>query len=352
MRILAACLLLFPAQSGDPVRLPVIADSQICMAHGEERLNGGGRSTVRLKGIEDLTIIDLDLSGIKGRTVEEARLFFTPAGAHKLRSIGMSTIGSPLEGRRRDRLAGQAGRMHLPRGRPRRAPLGPSGLRLPCRHLQPRRLDLVRARPEERSRRLVLRRASPRDPPRHARGNSYGLALVDETRPPATTASTAASRTRRRPIASSLEAGAAPPPSGAKRTSPAGEEDGRPLGDFLKRPAPAAVAPVALADGTKYRILYEGETNPTRPRRRALERPLDLARRGARGARRLRDRRRAAAARARPHRRRRLDASRVLPVGSTFDPLVPSRRRLGQGALPRRALRAEDHGRPASRSGR
>src|SRR5262245_22548073 len=98
MRTLVALLaaLLLPASPPDePIRLPVIADAQICMSHGEERLNGGGRSAVRLKGIEDLTIVDLDVAAIKGRTVEEARLFFHPTGPHKLRSIGISTIGSP-----------------------------------------------------------------------------------------------------------------------------------------------------------------------------------------------------------------------------------------------------------------
>src|SRR5687768_5808722 len=95
MRILAMALLLFQVPAAEPLRLPVVADAQICMSHGEERHNGGGRAAVRLKGIEDLTILDLDLSSLKGRTVEEARLFFHPAGPHKLRSIGMSTIGSP-----------------------------------------------------------------------------------------------------------------------------------------------------------------------------------------------------------------------------------------------------------------
>src|SRR5436190_14386748 len=93
--LMVLCLLLTQAAPGDALRLPCVADSQLSMSGGEEKLNGGGRSSMRLKGIEDLTIVDFDVSAIKGKTVEEARLFVTPTGAHKLRSIGISTISTP-----------------------------------------------------------------------------------------------------------------------------------------------------------------------------------------------------------------------------------------------------------------
>ena len=99
MRILTALALLLlpqaPPSSSDTLRLPCIADTQLSMSHGEEGLNGGGRSTIRLKGIEDLSIFDFDLTPLKGRTVEQAKLFVSPTGPNKLRSIGLSTIAVP-----------------------------------------------------------------------------------------------------------------------------------------------------------------------------------------------------------------------------------------------------------------
>ena len=93
--LMLLCLLLPQAAPGDALRLPCVADAQLSMSGGEEKLNGGGRSSMRLKGIEDLTIVDFDVTAIKGRTVEQARLFVTPTGAHKLRAIGISTISVP-----------------------------------------------------------------------------------------------------------------------------------------------------------------------------------------------------------------------------------------------------------------
>src|SRR5438132_13563402 len=98
MRILAALILLLPAQtssSPETLRLPCIADTMLSTSHGEERLNGGGRSNLRLKSIEDLAILDFDVTPLRGRSVEEARLFIFPTGPHKLRSIGISTIATP-----------------------------------------------------------------------------------------------------------------------------------------------------------------------------------------------------------------------------------------------------------------
>src|SRR5579864_1917181 len=88
MRQLLILILLFPQAPppAAPLRLPSIADTQLSMSAGEEHLNGGDRSSMRLKGIEEVSIIDFDVSAIRGKTVEEARLFVVPTGPHKLRS--------------------------------------------------------------------------------------------------------------------------------------------------------------------------------------------------------------------------------------------------------------------------
>ncbi len=76
-------------------RLEVTADTSIYLSEGEERVNGGGRSTLRLKGIHNILLLDVDAAPLKGRRVEEARLFLRTAGPHKLRVLGLSSVASP-----------------------------------------------------------------------------------------------------------------------------------------------------------------------------------------------------------------------------------------------------------------
>src|SRR5438552_10427983 len=101
MRAVAAWIVLQLLQDSPPAhRLPCTADAMISISPGEEFLNGGARTTLRLKGIEDLALMDFDLSSIKGKKVEEARLFFFPLGEQRLKAIGLSTVGTPWkEGR-------------------------------------------------------------------------------------------------------------------------------------------------------------------------------------------------------------------------------------------------------------
>ena len=328
MRIFAALLLLLQATPADPIRLPVIADTQLSMSHGEERLNGGARSTVRLKGIEDLTIIDLDLSALKGRTVEEARLFFTPAGAHKLRSIGMSTIGSPWK-------EGQ-------------------GTGSPAKPGEATFLDAAHgerpwAHPGSNFHSVTFSRGNSiwfaRDlkteadgwcsvdlPPAllHAmlEGNSFGLALVDESNTGNNNAIYSREQNAKAPyVLVSRSKPGAPPASGAKKYLGAlPQKIADRTNDFLKSaPAPAAVAAVALPDGSKYRILHEGETNPDAPAASRVWNGREVNLPAARGEHVAFE---IGVELAQP-RAVRIEgagwtASRILPVGATFDPLVPA----------------------------
>src|SRR5678816_1116099 len=97
MRFLLALTLLLavPADpSAESLRLACVADTVLSSSGGEVLLNGGGRSNLRLKCVEDYPIFDFDLVPLKGKVVEEARLFLFPTGPHKLRTIGVSTIGT------------------------------------------------------------------------------------------------------------------------------------------------------------------------------------------------------------------------------------------------------------------
>src|SRR5690349_9965317 len=98
MRFLLALTLLLPVPadpSDENLRLACVADTVLSSSGGEVLLNGGGRSNLRLKCVEDFPILDFDLAPLKGKVVEEARLFLCPTGPHKLRAIGLSTIGTP-----------------------------------------------------------------------------------------------------------------------------------------------------------------------------------------------------------------------------------------------------------------
>lgn len=328
MRIIAALLLLLQAQPADPIRLPVIADTQLSMSHGEERLNGGGRSTVRLKGIEDLTILDLDLSVLKGRTVEEARLYFTPVGAHKLRSIGISTIGTAWkegQGTGSPAKPGEATFLEAAHGE---RPWGHPGSDFHAvTFSRGGSIWFVRDLKTESD-----GWCSVDLPPAilHAmlEGNSFGLALVDESATQLNNAIYSREQNSKAPyVLVSRSKPGAPPPSGAKKYVPAPPKKiADRTGDFLKGgPAPAAVTPVALPDGSKYRILHEGETNPDAPAASRLWNGREVGLPAARGEHVAFE---IGVELAQP-RAVRIEgagwtASRILPVGATFDPLVPA----------------------------
>ncbi len=329
MRILFTLLLILPQAAASPetLRLPCSADTMLSTSHGEERQNGGGRSTLRLKAIEDLSILDFDVAPLKGRTVEEARLFLFPTGPHKLRSLGISTIATPWkegQGNGKNAEPGEASFMEAAAGeRPWGAPgsdfyavsFGQGGSIWAARDLKAEADGW----------------ASVEVPPAilHAmlEGNSFGLALSDEHQTFQNNSFYSREQNAKAPFISVLRwKQGAPPPSGARRyVPPPAKKAVDRSGEFLRAgDAPPAVAPVALPDGTKYRILYEGETNLDAPAASRLwdGRTISLA--AARGehvgfqiglelpeARAVRIEGAGFA------------ASRIAPVGTTVDPLIP-----------------------------
>ena len=327
MRIFAALILLFQAAPAEPIRLPVVADAQLSMSHGEERLNGGGRSTRRLKGIEELTIIDLDLSAIKGRTVEEARLFFHPAGPNKLRSIGISTIGSPWKEGDGNGTPAKKGDVTFTEAAHGERPWAHPGSDIHA-------VTFSRGGSIWFARDLKAEPdgwCSVELPPAllHAllEGNSFGLALSDATATSVNNLIYCREQNAMAPyvVVTKVKAGA-PPPSGAKKyVAPAPRKPADRTGEFLKSSAaPAAVPPVALADGSKYRILHEGETNPDAPSASRLWDGRSVTLPAARGEHVAFE----IAVELGQPRVIRIEgagwtASRILPVGSTYDPLVP-----------------------------
>jgi hypothetical protein len=329
MRILAALLLFLPqgAASPETLRLPCSADTMLSTSHGEERQNGGGRSTLRLKAIEDLSILDFDVAPLKGRTVEEARLFLFPTGPHKLRSIGISTIATPWkegQGNGKNAEPGEASFKEAAAGeRPWGAPgsdfyaasFGQGGSIWAARDLKAEADGW----------------ASLEIPPAilHAmvEGNSFGLALTDEHQTFQNNSFYSREQNAKAPFISVLrwKQGQAPASGAQRYVAPPAKTPVDRSGEFLRgSDAPPAVAPVALPDGSKYRILYEGETNLDAPAASRLWDGRSISLAAARGE----------------HigfeiglelpeaRAVRIDgagfvASRIAPVGSTVDPLIP-----------------------------
>jgi len=330
MRLLLTLVLLLPAPgvpSGETLRLPCIADSVLSSSTGETLLNGGGRSTLRLKCVEDFPIFDFDVAPLRGRVVEEARLFLFPTGPHKLRSLGLSTIGTPWKegdgggspAKPGEVCFAEAARGERPWGRPgsdfHAVTYGRGGSLWFSRDLRAESDGWW----------------SVEVPPSllHAmlEGNSFGLALSDDYQTFHNNSLYSREQTAKAPylLVTKSSAGT-PPPSGARKyAAPPPRNLADRSGEILNalRP-PGNVAPLVLADGTKVRVLYETETNPDAPAASRLWDGKSIHLEAARG-----EHVGFAVALVLPQARSvRIEgagwiAERALPVGSTYDPLVP-----------------------------
>jgi hypothetical protein len=88
----------------ETVKLNVTRDVWLSAYPGEENFNMGVSPKLKLKGIQEMAILDFDLSQLKGKKIESARLYICNAAKNnKLRRIGISTVASDwVEGSSRD----------------------------------------------------------------------------------------------------------------------------------------------------------------------------------------------------------------------------------------------------------
>ena len=84
-------------------RFEVARDVWISSYPGEENYNMGASDKLKLKGIQEMAILDFNLSALKGKKVARARLYLRNVGnKNKLRKIGISTVAAPwVEGKSR-----------------------------------------------------------------------------------------------------------------------------------------------------------------------------------------------------------------------------------------------------------
>jgi len=93
--LLAAALLARPAAGAGPVVLPVTADTSIACYPTERWENAGGAPRLKLKGNENMLLLDFDIRPLAGRRIARATLHFKPtAPRNTLRGIGLSTVGA------------------------------------------------------------------------------------------------------------------------------------------------------------------------------------------------------------------------------------------------------------------
>ena len=78
----------------ETVRIPVSRDLWVSSADGETEGNNGKASQLKLKGYQEFSILDFDLSAIKGRNIEKATLHIKLSGNERLRRVGVSTLGA------------------------------------------------------------------------------------------------------------------------------------------------------------------------------------------------------------------------------------------------------------------
>lgn len=93
--LLAAALLARPAVGAGPVALRAIADTSIACYPTERWENAGASPRLKLKGNENMILLNFDLTRFAGSRVARATLHLLPtARRNTLRGIGLSTVGA------------------------------------------------------------------------------------------------------------------------------------------------------------------------------------------------------------------------------------------------------------------
>ncbi len=93
-RILIPLLLATSAQAQSPIRLDVTRDTWVSEVGREADGNNGGSPRLKFKSIQEMTLLDVDASSLRGRTIRSAKLHIRKTGDDRLLRVTVSTIGS------------------------------------------------------------------------------------------------------------------------------------------------------------------------------------------------------------------------------------------------------------------
>ncbi len=305
-----------------PQRLDITADTSIAFSDGEETLNGGGRSQLRLKGIHNILLFNVDVAPLKGKRVESARLHLRTSGPHKLKAVGVSSVASPwVEGQGNGPAKpGESSSRDTGHG-----PWAGPGSDFLSAVFGMNGTIWIRRDVQLEADGWVSIDLSPALLHALVEGSSHGLAVADEKNHTlANNDVYSREQNSSKPYVTVKVVDGPAPASGAKRFAAAPEPAvvDRPLA--AAPPAPPSPPPAKLADGTTWKVLHEGQADPAAPAAGRLWNGTSIALDAARGE----------------HvgfllavelpapRPLKVSgdgwvAQRLLPVGKGFDPLVP-----------------------------
>ncbi len=94
--LLLAPLNAFPAENR-PVIVPVTRDTWVSAVGAERDGNNGASPRLKLKGIQEFSLVDGDFSALRGRRIERAVLRLHMASQERLWRLTVSTIAAPWE---------------------------------------------------------------------------------------------------------------------------------------------------------------------------------------------------------------------------------------------------------------
>jgi len=77
-----------------PVKLPIVADTNVSSYQSELEYTYGARSAARVKGIEMFYLAMPDLKPLSGQRVTAARFYLKPVRAHQFHHVGFSTVAA------------------------------------------------------------------------------------------------------------------------------------------------------------------------------------------------------------------------------------------------------------------
>ena len=86
------------AEAAEPLRLPITRDAWISAYPGEQDGNNGGSSRLKLKGIQEFSLIDFDSSSLRGKEVARAELWLhLESPDAPLHRVTVSTVAVPWD---------------------------------------------------------------------------------------------------------------------------------------------------------------------------------------------------------------------------------------------------------------
>ncbi len=80
--------------SSSPVRLDVTRDAWVCELGSEANGNNGGAPRLKLKSIQEMSLVDIDTKALVGRTIRSAALYLKKAGDERLERVTVSSVGA------------------------------------------------------------------------------------------------------------------------------------------------------------------------------------------------------------------------------------------------------------------